>query len=496
MPPDEFRASGHASIDWVARYLHEVERYPVLSRLEPGELREQLPAHAPEAGEDFSSILADFESRILPAVTHWNHPSFHGYFAVTGSGPGILGELLTAALNVNAMVWRSSPAGTELEQHVLDWLRELVGLPPGFTGVIQDTASVGTLTALCAARHRAYPTSRVDGLWGAPRGRIYASEEAHSSVEKAVIALGLGRESLARIPTDQEYRMRPEALAAAVERDIERGLRPVAVVATVGTTSTSSADPVRAIAEVSARHGMWLHVDAAYAGASAIVPELREHFDGWERAESVVFNPHKWLFTPMDCSVLLTREPRVVRDSLSLTPEYLRTREDPVTTNLMDQGIALGRRFRSLKLWFVLRYFGAEGVRSRIREHARLARAFAGWVDAEPGWQRVAPVPFSTVAFRYTAPGLEADAGQKDAPDLAIDAANLAIMERVNASGEAFLSHTRLREGICLRLSIGNLRTEERHLERTWQLLREAADEVSRAKGAGATTASGRHPRG
>ena len=487
MPPEDFRAWGHASIDWIARYLHEVERYPVLSRVQPGELRAALAPHAPEAGEDFATILDDFESQVIPAITHWNHPSFHGYFAVTGSGPGILGELFAASLNVNAMVWRSSPAGTELEQHVLEWLRELVGLPPGFSGVIQDTASIGTLTALCAARHRAYPTIRTEGLWGLPRGRVYASEEAHSSVEKAVIALGLGQEGLVRIPADAEYRMRPDALAAAVESDVARGVKPVAVVATVGTTSTSSADPVSATADVAERHGMWLHVDAAYAGASAIVPEIRTHFDGWERADSVVFNPHKWLFTPMDCSVLLTRQPNVVRDSLSLTPEYLRTREDPLTTNLMEQGIALGRRFRSLKLWFILRYFGAEGVRTRIREHARLARVFGEWVDVEPGWQRVAPIPFSTIAFRYAPsnPGI-ATGGENGADDgsdersSSSDELNLAIMERVNASGEAFLSHTRLREGICLRLSIGNLRTEERHLARTWQLLKDAADEVSR----------------
>jgi aromatic-L-amino-acid decarboxylase len=481
MPPEEFRAWGHASIDWVARYLHELEGYPVLSGVRPGALRGGLPPHAPEAGESFANIFADFESRIMPAITHWNHPSFHGYFAVTGSAPGILGELLAAALNVNAMVWRSSPAGTELEQHVIEWLRELVGLPVGFTGVIQDTASLGTLTALCAARHRAYPTSRTEGLWGLPCGRVYASEEAHSSVEKAVIALGLGREGLVRIPTDGEYRMRPDALAAAVEDDVVRGFEPIAVVATVGTTSTSSADPVGRVADVAERHGAWLHVDAAYAGAAAIVPELRAHFEGWERADSVVFNPHKWLFTPMDCSVLLTRQPSVVRDSLSLTPEYLRTSEDPVTTNLMDQGIALGRRFRSLKLWFVLRYFGAEGVRSRIREHVRLARVFADWVDAEPGWQRVAPVPFSTVAFRYALPGVEVVPGADDQAN----AVNLAIMERVNTSGEAFLSHTRLRDGICLRLSIGNLRTEQRHLERTWRLLRDAVTEVTGPQEAG-----------
>ncbi|MEX2294960.1 MAG: pyridoxal-dependent decarboxylase [Gemmatimonadota bacterium] len=466
MPPEEFREWGREMVDWIARYLAEVEEYPVLARVRPGEIRSALPAAAPESGEPFDEIFQDFQEVILPGVTHWNHPSFHGFFAVTGSGPGILGELLAAALNVNAMVWRSSPAGTELERLVVDWLRALVGLPDAFSGVILDTASTSSLTALTAARHRAYPGVRETGLFGAKRGRIYASEEAHSSIDKATIVLGFGHDGIRKIPVDAEFRMRPDALRAAILEDLEGGILPVAVVATVGTTSTASPDPVAAIAEVAEEFGLWLHVDAAYAGAAAIVPEIRGHFAGWERANSVVFNPHKWLFTPVDCSVLLTRNPDEVRGSLALTPVYLQTRDGPEATNLMDYGMALGRRFRALKLWFVLRYFGAEGVRERIRHHVRLAQSLAAWVDEDPEWERIAPVVFSTIVFRHAPRGLS---GEEE------DALNLEIMERVNASGEVFLSQTRLRGRIALRLSIGNLRTRERHLLRTWELLREAA---------------------
>lgn len=467
MPPGEFLHWGREAVEWIARYLDEVERYPVLARVQPGDVREGLDPRAPESGEDVSTILKDFEDILIPGITHWNHPSFHGYFAVTGSGPGILAEMLAAALNVNAMVWRSSPAGTELEEHVLEWIRELLGLPEGFVGAIQDTASTSSFVALTAARHRAYPEVREHGLFGLPRGRIYASEEAHSSIDKAAIALGFGHTGLRRITADDAYRMEVEALRAAIRSDLDDGIQPVAVVATVGTTSTSSPDPVDRIADVAAEFGLWLHVDAAYAGASAMVPELRHYFRGWERADSVVFNPHKWLFTPVDCSVLLTRVPDEMRTALALTPEYLRTSEHGVATNLMDYGLALGRRFRSLKLWFVLRYFGAEGVRQRIRSHVRIARDFADRVDAEPEWERMAPVPFSTIVFRLAPPELAGDTQ---------DALNLAIMEEVNASGEAFLSHTRLRGRISLRLSIGNLRTRERHLARTWELLKDAAN--------------------
>lgn len=466
MPPDEFREWGQWAVEWVARYLEEVEEYPVMARVKPGEIRAALPAAAPERGEPFSDVLRDFEKVIVPGITHWNHPSFHGYFAVTGSAPGILGELFAAALNVNAMVWRSSPAGVELEEHVLDWLRELVGLPVGFRGAIQDTASVSSLTALGAARHRAYPEVREQGLFGLRPGRIYASQEAHSSIDKAGILLGFGHQGVRRVRSDAEFRMVPEALRDAIREDLAAGILPVAVVATVGTTSTASADPVEAIAEICEEFGIWLHVDAAYAGASAMVPEVRSQFRGWERADSIVFNPHKWLFTPVDCSVFLTRRVEETKGSLALTPEYLRTREGSVATNLMDFGPALGRRFRALKLWFILRYFGAEGVRDRIREHIRLAQLFGSWIEADSGWELIAPVSFSTVAFRAVSP----EGSGEDQ-----DRLNMDILEKVNASGEVFLSHTRLRGRIGLRLSIGNLRTREHHLERSWELLREAA---------------------
>ncbi len=466
LPPEEFRARAREAVDWMADYLAGVEDYPVLARVRPGDLRAALPASAPEGPEPVEEILADFERLVVPGITHWNHPSFHGYFAVTGSAPGILGEMLAATLNVNAMVWRSSPAGTELEEHVLQWIRELLGLPGDFFGVIQDTASSSSLTALAAARQRAWPEARTQGLFGLPRGRVYASVEAHSSIEKAVITLGLGHDGIRKIPTDDRFRMDPEALRTAIAEDLAAGIRPVAVVATVGTTSTSSPDPVDAIAAVAEEHGLWLHVDAAYAGASAMVPELRPLFSGWERADSIVFNPHKWLFTPVDCSVLYTRFPATVREAFSLVPEYLRTPEEGKSTNLMDYGVALGRRFRALKLWFVIRAFGAEGIRERIREHVRLAHGLAARVEGGDRWELVAPVPFSTVVFRRVTPGRD---GEEQ------DALNMALLHAVNGTGEVFLSHTRLRGRISLRLSIGNLRTEPRHLERSWALLEEHA---------------------
>ncbi|HZD04021.1 MAG TPA: pyridoxal-dependent decarboxylase, partial [Longimicrobiales bacterium] len=353
MPPGELRRHGHAVVDWIADYLEGLDDLPVLAQVSPGDVRSALPSAAPSEGDAMEDVLADFRDVILPGVTHWNHPSFHGYFAVTGSGPGILGEMISAALNINAMVWRSSPAGTELEEMTLDWLREMLGLPPGFRGVIQDTASTSSLVALAAAREAAYPEVRGHGLAGAPRGRIYASEEAHSSITKAALTLGFGREGVQPVATDREFRMDPEALRTAVSRDLDAGIRPVAVVATLGTTSTTSVDPVAAAADVAAEHGMWLHVDAAYAGPAAVLPELRPLFDGWERADSIVVNPHKWLFTPVDCSALLMRRPEDVRAAFSLVPEYLRTAEGEAATNLMDYGVALGRRFRALKLWFV-----------------------------------------------------------------------------------------------------------------------------------------------
>jgi len=450
----------------MARYLGSVGERPVLPSVEPGDVRSALPASGPEAGESMDDVLRDYRDIIVPALTHWNHPAFFGYFSITGSGPGILGEMLAAALNVNAMVWRSSPAATELEEVVTDWLRQWLGLPGGFDGVINDTASSSTLHALAAAREAAYPSFHDEGLFGQPRGRIYGSEQAHSSVEKAVLTLGFGRDGYRAVPTDSSLAMDVGALREAVRADVEAGIRPVAVVATLGTTSTSSVDPASAIADVAREAGMWLHVDAAYGGPAAIVPELRPAFDGWERADSIVVNPHKWLFTPVDCSILYCRRPEEIVRAFSIVPEYLSSRNVSEVRNLMDYGVALGRRFRSLKLWFVLRYFGRNGVVERIRHHVALARGFAERVDRAEGWERVAPVPLATVAFRRVDPSLDGPAH---------DALNHRILERVNASGEAFLTHTAVRDRIVLRLAVGNLRTTAAHVDRAWALLGEAA---------------------
>ena len=466
MPPEEFRRHAHAAVDWMADYLARVGEYPVLAPVQPGEVAERLPPSAPERGEPAEDILRDFRDLIVPGVTHWNHPAFFAYFAITGSGAGILGEMLAAALNTNAMLWRTGPAQTELEERTLDWLRQLLGLPAGFHGTIHDTASISTLIAIAAAREAAGLGVREEGMSGRglPRLRVYASEEVHSSIDKAAITLGLGMSGVRKIPTDAEFRMVPAALDQAIEEDVAAGIHPLCVVATVGTTSTSSIDPVPAVADVCGYHGVWLHVDAAYGGSAALAPELRGVLDGAGRADSLVVNPHKWMFVPVDCSALFTRRPEVVRRAFSLVPEYLLTPEGGEATNLMDYGPALGKRFRALKLWMVLRYFGAEGMAARIREHVRLARAFAEWVEKEREWEVVAPVPLSLVVFRH-APAAMAD---EEA-----DAHNERIMTAVNVSGRAFVSHTRVRGRLALRLAVGNLRTTEAHVRAAWDLLRE-----------------------
>ena len=466
MPPEEFRRVATEAVEWISRYLADVGDLPVMPDVEPGWVRDRLPPRAPERGESIDAVMRDFHSIVLPAVTHWNHPSFHGYFANTGSGPGILGEMLAAALNLNAMVWRSSPVGTELEEQVTAWLGRMIGLPETFHGVINDTASSSSLFALAAARDRALPEASLDGLAAGPPARVYTSVESHSSIDKACMTLGFGRTGIAHIDVDDHFRMRPEALATAIRADRAAGRRPVAVVATIGTTSTTSVDPVSTIADLCEEEGLWLHVDAAYAGPAALVAELQHHFVGWERADSIVVNPHKWLFTPMDCSVLYCRRPEALRAAFSLTPEYLRTREEGVGTNLMDYGVPLGRRFRGLKLWFVLRYFGREGIAARIREHCRLADQVAAWLTETDGWEVVAPHPFATIVFRWAPAGALPEE---------CDRLNAELMERVNRGGEAFLSHSVLRGRTVLRWSIGNLRTTEAHLARTWVVLREAA---------------------
>src|SRR6266850_5178067 len=418
MDPDEFRRHGYALIDWVADYLANSDRYPVLSRVAPGDVRNALPPSAPEHGEPFEQILEDFERIIVPGLTHWNHPGFLAYFAITASAPGVLAELLSAALNQQAMLWRTSPAATELEEVALGWLRRLLGLPDAFEGVIYDTASIATLHALTAAREVLVPDVRRAGLAGRPevgRLRVYASEHAHSSIDKAVILLGLGHDALRHIASDHEFRMRADALQSAITEDRSAGIRPVAVVGTIGTTSTTSVDPIRDIAGVCEREGLWLHVDAAYAGVTAMIPECRARFEGWERADSIVVNPHKWLFTPFDLSAFYCRRMDVVRAAFTLVPEFLRTAEgERGVRNLMDTGIQLGRRFRSLKLWMILRHFGAERLREVLREHIRLARHFAALVDEHPDFERVAPVPFSVVCFRANPRGITMSAPELD----------------------------------------------------------------------------------
>ncbi|HYY56483.1 MAG TPA: pyridoxal-dependent decarboxylase [Pyrinomonadaceae bacterium] len=480
MGGEDFRRYGREIIDWIARYLESIDERRVLARVEPGEMRRRMPAAPPATGEPMETILEDLDGLVVPALTHWNHPSFFAYFATSAAAPGIFGELFTAAFDVKAMLWRTSPAAIELEEVALSWLRQMMGLDAGLDGIIYDTASVASFHAIAAARESLGLNIREEGMSGrsdVPLLRVYASEQAHSSIDKAVIALGLGQRSLRKIPSDDEFRMDATALARAVEEDKQNGVLPFCVVATVGSTSTTSIDPVPAIAGVCEQHGLWLHVDAAYAGSAAIVPEMRSVLEGAERADSLVTNPHKWLFTPFDLSVLYSRRMDVLRRAFSLVPEYLRTTEDETVRNGMDYGIQLGRRFRALKLWMIIRYFGHEGLASRIREHCRLARAFAGWVEDAPGWEILAPVPFSTVCFRARPAGIE---GEEEEPARAarLDEFNEALMHEFNATGEAFISHTRLHGALSLRLAIGNIRTTEAHVRRAWQLLQERAAQL------------------
>ncbi|HET9663525.1 MAG TPA: pyridoxal-dependent decarboxylase [Burkholderiales bacterium] len=457
MNPDDFRQWGYRFVDWIAEYLAHPERYAVLPNVKPGEILGELPLHAPEAAESFEVMLRDLDRVIVPGLTHWNHPSFFAYFPNTGSEPGIFGEMITAALNVNGMLWRTSPAATELEERVLDWLRELLGLPADFRGMIFDTASMSTFHALAAARETITERRvRDDGIAGpgSPVLRMYASEQAHSSVEKSAMALGIGRRGLVKIAADSEFRMDVQALETAIERDLREGFRPFAVVATVGTTSTTSIDPVARIADVCAKHNLWLHVDAAYAGSAAIVPELRHILEGCERADSFVTNPHKWLLTPMDLSAFYCRRLEMLRRAFSLTPEYLKTAKGE--SNAMEYTLQLGRRFRALKLWMVMRHYGVEGLRATIREHIRLAKLFASLVESDARFEVVAPVPFSTVCFRLKAG----------------DAETQALIDRVNASGKIFISHTRLNDKLTARLAIGNARTHEEHVRAAWEIIR------------------------
>jgi len=469
MQPSEFRKHGHAVIDWIADYLENPEQWPVLPDVRPGDVRNSLPQSPPEHGESIDAVLDDFRKLIVPGITHWNHPAFMAYFANSSTGAGVLGETLTAALNVNAMLWRTSPAATELELLTLDWLRQMLGLPDKFLGIIGDTASSNTLYALAAAREL-HPELRMreDGMSGRqemPRVVVYCSEEAHSSVDKAAMTLGFGLSGLRKIPTDGRMRMDAQALVTAVEADRRAGAIPLAVVATVGTTSTTAIDPVPAIADVCQRERMWLHVDASYGGVAAILPEMRQVLEGCDRADSLVVNPHKWLFTPMDCSVLYASRPDLLKRAFQHVADYLVVSEGDGVVNLMDYGISLGRRFRALKLWFVIRDLGVEGLRSLVREHIRIARSLAHWIDEDSTLELLAEVTFSTVIFRHRPAGLSAEE---------LNQHNVRILEKVNSTREVYLSHTRVRGKYALRIAIGNIHTTEAHVRRAFELVKEA----------------------
>lgn len=469
MSAEDFRKYGYEIIDKIADYYENLENLPVLSQVQPNWLKENLPKSAPEKGENFAEVLQDVDKLILPAITHWNHPNFHGLFSTSTSSVGIFGEMLSAAFDVKAMLWRTSPAATELEQVSLDWLRQMMSLDEKFKGIIYDTASVSTMHAIAVAREKLNLKIREDGMSGRedlPLLRVYCSEQTHSSIDKALIMLGLGKKSLVKIPTNERFEVDTKKLSEAIENDKQKGFLPFCVVATIGTTSTSSVDCVEKIADICEKNNLWLHVDMAYAGSAMIVPEFQHHLRGIERADSIVTNPHKWLFTPFDLSVLYVKDLELLKQSFTLVAEYLKTTED--VENMMDYGIQLGRRFRSLKLWFVLRYFGQEGLIARIREHCRLANLFKSWIESDENWEMLAPVPFALVCFR---------ACPRDVENL--DELNEHLMNEINASGLAYLSHTKLNGKFTLRVSIGAIRVEQKHIEKLWKILNETLEKLA-----------------
>jgi len=453
---DDFREAGHRLIDWVADYLDGVDGYDVLSRVKPGDIAAQFPSTPSENGRSYEELIGEFESKIIPGVTHWNHPAFFAYFSITGSQAGILAELLTAALNANGMLWKTSPSLTELETVTLSWLRKSLGLPDGLFGIINDTASINSFLALAAAREALGLDIRGKGMAGRdlPPLKVYCSEQAHSSIEKGALALGFGVSGVERIPSDDAFRMRVDALDAAIERDRAAGALPCAITATLGTTSTASVDPLPQIAAIARREKIWLHVDAAYAGSATIVPELRWLWNGIEGADSVVVNPHKWLFTPIDCSVLYTRKPDVLRQTFSLIPEYLKT-SDSAEVNYMDYGLQLGRRFRALKLWMVMEHYGLQRMRAVIRDHIGFAQRLAAELTKRDDIELLAPQSFSVVVFRKKSG----------------DGATAELIERMNASGRLFVSHTRLKNRLGIRVAIGNGATQWEHVARVLEFL-------------------------
>jgi aromatic-L-amino-acid decarboxylase len=468
MDSEAFRKYGHQLVDWMADYLDRVEDYPVKSPLKPGEVLAKLPAAPPEEGEAFESLFSDFESLILPGITHWQHPSFFAYFPANSSRISVLAEMLTSTLAAQCMIWQTSPAAAELEERVMTWLRDLLGLPAGWSGVIQDTASTATLCSLLTARERATElAANTGGLHDRGVFTTYCSQEGHSSYDKAVKIAGLGQDHLRRIAADAHFAMIPEKLEEAVRGDLDAGLRPLCVMATLGTTSSTAVDPLRAVGEICRRHGIWLHVDAAMAGSALILPEMQWMIDGIEHVDTFVFNPHKWMFTNFDCSAYFVKDPGWLIRTFEILPEYLKTREGDRVNNYRDWGIPLGRRFRALKLWFVIRHYGVEGLRAKIRNHIDMARDLAQRMEAAEDFELLAPRPLNTLCFRYKPAGLQDEAK--------LNRLNEVLIERLNDSGKVYLTHTKLRGRYTLRMVIGQTEVEQRHVDRAWSLIQAIA---------------------
>ena len=469
MPSEEFRKNGYKLVDWIADYLTNIENYPPLSQVNPGDILKRIPQTPPAKGEEIESVLNDVDKILMDGITHWNHPGFMAYFNSTSSGPGILAELLSAGLGVNGMLWKTSPAFTELEKSMINWFRQMVGLPKNYWGIIYDTASTSSMHAIASAREQLNLGIREKGMTGrsdVPKLILYCSEQAHNSIDKGALTLGIGLDGIRKIPVNDKFEMIPKKLDEAIKEDIAKGLKPFCVVATVGTTSTTSVDPVEDIADIAEKYNLWLHIDSAYAGVTAMIPEMKWITKGWDRADSLVINPHKWMFTPMDLSVYFTRKPDILKRAFSLSAEYLKTNQDNEVDNLMDYGIQLGRRFRSLKLWFIIRYFGVDGLAERIKNHIKLAQEFKDWIESEKDFDLMAPTPFSTVCFRFNPGNLSEDKLNKVNEDL---------LEKINQSEKLFLSHTKLNGKFVIRLTIGSIRHERRHIVQAWEIIKSIA---------------------
>jgi aromatic-L-amino-acid decarboxylase len=467
MDKEAFRRFGYEFVDWVADYMADVGKYPVMSQVMPGEIKERIPLEPPVKGEPMDRIFEDFKKIILPGITHWQHPSWFAYFPANNSPPSILAELLTSGIGAQCMLWQTSPAAAELEEMVLEWLRKMLGLPDGMAGVIQDTASTSTLCALLTAREKA--TDFEANLRGVNKPLlVYASEEAHSSIEKGVKIAGYGKESIRYIPTDNTFAMVPSRLEEAIVRDRGKGLCPACVVATLGTTSSTAIDPLEPIGKICRRYGVWLHVDAAFAGTAAILPEKKAMLNGAEYMDSFVFNPHKWMFTNFDCSAYFVKDPGALIRTFEIHPEYLKTGVDAQVKNFRDWGIQLGRRFRALKLWFVIRSYGIEGLQKTVRGHIRMAQDFKKWVEGHRAFELLAPVNLSVVCFRLN----------DGRPEEALEVLNKKFHESLNKTGKVYLTHTSLKGKYAIRMAIGQRTTEERHVKEAWDLIVAKAEEL------------------